>query len=116
MRCGGEPACGAGSAVAHATAMPGRAKRTFSLPPKDANYIDALVASGACESPSDVIRAGLQALRDRDSTVERWLCDEVVPVYDAMQSDPSRALSALEVAAALRSHHADRVKRAKRGT
>jgi antitoxin ParD1/3/4 len=46
---------------------------------------------------------------------ERWLRDEVVPVYDAMQADPTRALSADEVLGAIRSRHAARVKKAKRG-
>jgi antitoxin ParD1/3/4 len=95
--------------------MPRRAKRTFSLLPKEASYIDALVASGVYESPSEVIRAGLNALRERDSLVERWLRDEVVPVYDAMRSDPGRAVSAAEVAAAIGARHSDRVKRSKRG-
>jgi antitoxin ParD1/3/4 len=96
--------------------MPNRAKRTFSLSPEEVTYIDALVASGVYGSPSDVVRAGLHALRDRDSTMERWLREEVVPVYDAMQSNPGRALPPAEVAAAIRSRHADRVKRARRGT
>ena len=95
--------------------MPRRARRTFSLPSEEASYIDALVASGAYGSPREVIRAGLNALRERDSTVERWLRDEVVPVYDAMRSDPGRAVSATEVASALAARHAERVKRSKRG-
>jgi antitoxin ParD1/3/4 len=46
---------------------------------------------------------------------ERWLRDEVVPVYDAMQAEPRRALLADEVLAAIRSRHAARMKMAKRG-
>jgi antitoxin ParD1/3/4 len=70
--------------------MSRQAKRTFSLLPEEASHIDALVASSAYGSPSEVIRAGLNALRDRDLTAERWLRDEVVPVYDAVRSDPSQ--------------------------
>ena len=95
--------------------MPHRAKRTFSLPAEEASYIDALVASGAYASANEVVRAGLQALRERDSTVERWLWEEVVPVYDAMRSDPGRAVSTADVAAAIRDRHAERIKRTKRG-
>jgi antitoxin ParD1/3/4 len=95
--------------------MPPRAKRTFSLPPEEASYIDTLVTSGAYGSPREVIRAGLKALRERDSPIERWLRDEVVPVYDAMRSDPRRAVPAAEVAAAIGARHTDRVKRSKRG-
>jgi antitoxin ParD1/3/4 len=95
--------------------MPGRAKQTCSLLPEEASYIDALVASGAYGSPSDVVRAGLRALREGDSELERRLRDEVVPVYDAMQSDPGRAGPATELAAPLRARNAEHVKRAKRG-
>ena len=92
-----------------------QAKLTFSLSPEEANYIDALVASGAYGSSSEVIRAGLNASRERDAKIEDWLRDEVVPIYDAMRSDPRRALSFGEVAAVIDARHADRVKRPKRG-
>lgn len=94
--------------------MPERAKRTFSLSAEEASFVDTLVASGAYTSRSEVVRAGLQALRERTSSVERWLQQQVVPVYDAMRSDPGRAVSASEVAAAIRARHAERVTR-KRG-
>ena len=51
-----------------------------------------------------VVRAGLGALRERDAAVERSLEAEVAPVYDALQADPGRALSADKVAAALPPH------------
>lgn len=94
--------------------MPSPEKRTVSLPVEQANYIDALVASGSYASASEVVRAGLRALQERDAAVERWLHDEVVPVYDAMQADPARGISADDVAAALRTHHAERLKKATR--
>jgi antitoxin ParD1/3/4 len=102
-------------AVCRRRKMPRRADRTFSLSSEEVRYIDALVASGAYGSPSEVIRAGLTALRERDSKIEDWLRDEVVPVYDAMRSDPGRALSIGDVASAIDARHADRVKRPKRG-
>jgi len=39
-----------------------------------------------------VIGADLQALQEHDADVKRWLRDDVVPVYDAMQADPARAI------------------------
>ncbi len=69
-------------------------KRTFSLPPEQAAYIDVKVESGAYATSSEVIRAGLRALQERDAAVERWLQDEVAPVYDAMKANPERKLSA----------------------
>ena len=92
--------------------MPAVEKRTISLPPAQASYIDALVETGTYASASEVVRAGLRALQERDATVERWLRDEVIPVYDAMQADPGRGISAAEVKAALHAHHADRRKKA----
>ncbi|MGO9004931.1 MAG: type II toxin-antitoxin system ParD family antitoxin [Beijerinckiaceae bacterium] len=91
-------------------------KRTISLPSAQASYIDALVDTGAYASASEVVRAGLRALQERDAAVERWLRDEVIPVYDAMQADPQRGIPADQVVAALRAHHADRLKKAVRDT
>ena len=46
--------------------------------------IDSLVASGAFASTSEVVRAGLRALREREAAVDRWLERDVVHVYDAV--------------------------------
>jgi antitoxin ParD1/3/4 len=94
--------------------MPVVEKRTISLPPAQARYIDALVETGGYASASEVVRAGLRALQERDAIVERWLKKQVVPVYDVMQADPDRGLSAEQVTAALRAHHAGRLKKAGR--
>jgi antitoxin ParD1/3/4 len=96
--------------------MPAVEKRTISLPPAQARYIDALVETGTYASASEVVRAGLRALRERDAAVERWLKEDVVPVYDAMLADPGRGLSAEQVTAAMRAHHADHLKKAGRGS
>lgn len=95
--------------------MPSIEKRTISLPTEQASYIDALVASGGYASASEVVRAGLRALQERDAVVERWLKAEVVPVHDDMQSDPGRARSGEQVADRLRIHHERRQKKAPRG-
>jgi antitoxin ParD1/3/4 len=90
--------------------MTNRETRTVPLPAEEAKYVDSLVASGAYASASEVVRAGLQALQEREAAIDHWLQDEVVPVYDAMQRDPHRAISGREVTAALDSHHAERLK------
>jgi antitoxin ParD1/3/4 len=81
-------------------------KRTFSLPAEHAAFIDAQVASGAYASASEVVRAGLRALQERDAAVERWLREEVAPVVDAMRADPDRAQGVGDVFDQLRARHA----------
>ena len=88
-------------------------KRTISLPPEQAGYIDDLVRRGSYATASEVVRAGLRALQEREAAVERWLREDVIPVYDAMQADPSRAIPADRVRQALRAHHEKRLKSAR---
>jgi antitoxin ParD1/3/4 len=83
-------------------------KRTVSLPAEQGRYIDGLVNSGAYASASEVVRAGLRALEERDQAVERWLRDDVAAAYDALQADPSRAIPAKDVFAAVRARHQER--------
>jgi len=45
------------------------------------------------------------ALQERDAAVERWLREEVAPVYDAMKADPTRGIPARKVFAAVKSRH-----------
>ena len=82
-------------------------KRTISLPEEHGAYIDQMVASGAFASASEVVRAGLRALQEREAAVDRWLQDEVAPVYDAMQADPDRGIAASQVFDELRDRHAE---------
>ena len=90
-------------------------KRTLSLPAEQAACIESLITSGAYASGSDVERTGPRALPERDAAVERRLRHEVVPVYDAMQADPGRALPAKEVFDMIRGHHAKRLRTVARG-
>jgi len=89
-------------------------KRTFSLPAEQSKFIDDLVAAGNYATSSEVVRAGLRALQERDAAVERWLREEVVPVAAAMQADPDRAIPTKQVFDEIRSLHEQR-KRASRG-
>ena len=90
-------------------------KRTFRLPGEQAEYIDRLVSSGAYATSSEVIRAGLRALQERDVAVEQWLREEVVPVVVAMRSDPDRGIPAKQVFDKMRSLHKERLKAGQRG-
>jgi len=86
--------------------MPTATRRTFSLPPKQGRYIDKLVKSGA--SASEVVRAGLRALEERDAAVQQWLGEDVAAACDAMEADRDRGIAVAEVFAAVRARHADR--------
>ena len=83
-------------------------KRTFSLPDEQAAYIEAKVDDGAYASASEVVRAGLRALQERDAAVERWLRDDVVPTYDARKADPSQGIPAKAVFAEVRARYTRR--------
>ena len=87
------------------------AKRTVSLPEEQSAFIDAKVAAGDYTSASEVVRAGLRALKAQDEAVERWLREDVAPTYDAMAADPGRAIPADEVRASLLARHAARTAR-----
>jgi antitoxin ParD1/3/4 len=77
-------------------------KRTFSLPVEHADFIDEKVSSGSYASASEVVRAGLRALQERDAAMERWLNKEIADTYDAMTVEPARGILAEEVFAELR--------------
>ena len=79
---------------------------SISLDEHFADFLSREVASGRYRSASEVVRAGLRALQERNAAVERWLRDEVAPVYDAMETDPGRALAADEVFGSIRERHA----------
>ncbi|MHC2105682.1 MULTISPECIES: type II toxin-antitoxin system ParD family antitoxin [unclassified Methylobacterium] len=85
-------------------------KRTFSLPAEQAAFIDAQVKTGAFASASEVVRAGLRALQERDAAVERWLREEVVATYDAMRAHPERAISSEGMAERMRLRHEARIR------
>ncbi len=85
-------------------------KRTFSLPVEHADFIDEKVNSGSYASASEVVRAGLRALQERDAAIERWLNEEVAEAYDAMKVDPARGVLAEEVFAELSKRSARKLK------
>lgn len=70
---------------------------SITLPNEMAAQVKARVASGEYASESEVIREGLRALMARDNAVEKWLREEVVPEWEALQSGETKCLSSSEV-------------------
>jgi antitoxin ParD1/3/4 len=75
----------------------------ITLPDDLAAQVRARVASGQYASEYDVIRESLSVLEDRETSVDNWLRNEVLPIHDAMLADPSRARSVEDVRATLAS-------------
>ena len=79
---------------------------SITLPNDMADVVKTKVKTGEYASESEVIRDGLRALLARDRAVESWLHNQVGPAYDALKSDPSRAVTADQVRARLAAEHA----------
>jgi antitoxin ParD1/3/4 len=78
---------------------------SITLPNEMAKMVRNKVASGEYATESEVIRDGLRALQARDHAIEYWLREQVVPAYDALKTDPSRAVSLSEVRKTLAKTH-----------
>ncbi|EMH4164482.1 type II toxin-antitoxin system ParD family antitoxin [Pluralibacter gergoviae] len=70
---------------------------SITLPNEMAAQVKARVASGEYASESEVIREGLRALMARDHAVEKWLREEVVPEWQAVQRGEASRLSSNDV-------------------
>jgi len=87
-------------------------KRTFSLSAAQSKYIDKLVKSGGYASGSEVVRAGLRALKERDAAMEQWLREEVV-----LDADPTQVITDGQLAETLlgkRNKHKRKAAKSKR--
>lgn len=78
---------------------------SITLPKEMADAVKAKVATGEYATESEVIRDGLRVLMARDRVVESWLLEEVVPAYDALKADPSRAVTVNEIHSRLAAEH-----------
>lgn len=78
---------------------------SITLPTEMAGLVKSKVASGDYATESEVIRDGLRVLMARDRAMEHWLRAQVGPAYDALKSDPSRAVSIAQVRTRLAAVH-----------
>ncbi len=79
-------------------------KLNVTLPNDMAEVVKPALASGEYALASEVIRDGRAALVD-DADLENWLVHQVGPAYDALKTDPTRALTAAQVRAKLLVEH-----------
>lgn len=92
--------------------MPKVVKRTFSLTEEQAKFIDSKVEDGTFASGSELVRDGLRTLQQRERAIERWLREEVVPVYDRVKRGEGKLLTPKEVRRRLQSKIEARTKAA----
>jgi antitoxin ParD1/3/4 len=78
---------------------------SITLPHEMAQLVRAKVESGEYASESEVIRDGLRALEMHERALEAWLREDVAAAYDALKTNPSRAVSAEKVRASLAAAH-----------
>jgi antitoxin ParD1/3/4 len=78
---------------------------SITLPNELAEAVRAKVDSGEYATESEVIRDGLRTLMARDRAVAHWLREQVGPAYDALKTDPSRAVTAKQIRARLALEH-----------
>lgn len=96
------------------------AERTITISDENAEAIDQLVEEGRAASAADVVSAGILALADERSAdgspeFERWLREEVVPVFDKMRADPERGIPIEEVRRSLQERHERRLAKSEKG-
>ncbi|WP_043716244.1 type II toxin-antitoxin system ParD family antitoxin [Brucella intermedia] len=73
----------------------------ISLPHELAEMVRAQVAAGEYATDSEVLREGLRRLAARDKVVNSWRRNEVVPAAVALDADPGRLLSYVQLRAQL---------------
>ena len=80
-------------------------KITIDLNPDEAALIDRLIHERGYASADEVAREALGLLREKDRAMEKWLREEVLPVYERIKSGEERAIPLEEVFADLWEHH-----------
>ncbi|WP_447885940.1 ribbon-helix-helix domain-containing protein [Serratia fonticola] len=80
---------------------------SITLPNEMDARLKAKVASGEYASESEVIREGLRALLARDQAAEKWLQEQVVPSWNALENGESEGVSGKEIRARLIAEHKD---------
>lgn len=78
---------------------------SITLPNEMAAQVKARVANGEYASESEVIREGLRALMARDNAVDKWLREQVVPAWEALQRGEGESVSSSDIRKRLKAEH-----------
>lgn len=77
---------------------------SITLPLEMVQMVQAKVSSGEYASESEVVQDGLLTLADQDAAIDQWMRDEVLPTLDALDADPSSAVSAKDAWQRIEAH------------
>lgn len=80
----------------------------ITLPKEMADIVERKITSGAYNSVSEVMHDGGRALIERDTAIEHWLREEVVPGHKEFLADPTTAIPADAVLDRIKARRADR--------
>ena len=61
------------------------------------DFVRRKVSNGDFADESELVNAGIEAMREREAEIEHWLQNVGGPIYDRMKADPSRGIPADEV-------------------
>ncbi len=89
--------------------MNAQPKKTWVISDDLASRVQELIEEGIVTSLDDIVEEGLAAIAEQGPPIDdATLREAVLPVLDAMEKDPSRAIPAEQVWAELRAHVARR--------
>jgi Arc/MetJ-type ribon-helix-helix transcriptional regulator len=79
---------------------------TITLSPEISRRVRAKIAENGYVDVEDVIQDGLDALEPNAPELERWLREDVVPVCEELDRDPTQVLTLEESGEALKAEYA----------
>ena len=90
--------------------MAQRHEVTITLSDEAIAFVKAKLATGEYASESDVIEHELESARLEDEERRRWEREELIPVLDELERNPSATLTADQVREHLRAAREERLK------
>jgi antitoxin ParD1/3/4 len=74
--------------------MPALTRHTVTLGARHQQFIERKLAQGEYASTSEVVRAGIAALAERDARIERWFQEEILPAIEQAKAHPETLIDA----------------------